>query len=266
MRVSASKERCGGVEVALRFRCFGHFVFLDEGPRDATPAHQRGREFLQYLVTYHHAPVARDALAYAFWPDLETDAVGHRLHVAASGARATLRTATGGLDPIRFVDASYAWHPSIRLEVDADRFEACYADGSIAAMREAVDLYQGAFLAGEGGDWVAPMRVRYESAFITMVERLAAERMERHDYPAAIDIALRAIAVDRAHEGITRAAMTCFSRMGRRAPALAEYDALASYLHRVLGVEPMRATRELRDAIADGDGPLHAALVVTGAA
>jgi DNA-binding SARP family transcriptional activator len=253
MQANAADARFVEDAVALRFRCFGHFVCLDETVGKKAPGHQRGRDFLQYLVAHRHAPVARDALAYAFWPDLETDAVVHRLHVAVSGARATLRPATRGLDPFRCVGASYSWHPSIRLHVDVDDFETCYAKNSLPAMREAVELYQGSFLAGEGGDWVVPLRVRYESEFLTMIERLIADRMAERDYPAAVDLALRAIAVDRAHEGITRVAMTCFGRLGRRASALGEYDALASYLRKVLGVEPMRATRELRDAIRDGD-------------
>jgi DNA-binding SARP family transcriptional activator len=253
VQANAGNERFAEDPVALRFRCFGHFVCLDDPVRKQSSGQRRGREFLQYLVAHRDAPVARDALAYAFWPDLETDAIVHRLHVAVSGARAALRPATRGLDPFRCVGVSYSWHPSIRLHVDVDDFEACYKNGSLAAMREAVALYQGSFLAGEGGDWVIPLRVRYESELLTMIERLIADRMAERDYPAAIDLALRAIAVDRAHEGITRVAMTCFGRLGRRASALGEYDALASYLRKVLGVEPMRATQELRDAIRDGD-------------
>jgi DNA-binding SARP family transcriptional activator len=253
MRVNAGSGHAGGAQVALRFQCFGHFLFLNDGVPGTTNVHHRGREFLQYLVAHRHTPVARDALAYAFWPDLESDAVVHRLHVAVSGARAALRPATRGLDPFRCVGASYGWHPSIRLEVDVDDFQTCYGDGSVAALRAGIDLYQGAFLSGEGGDWAAPLRVRYESEFITMIERLIADRMQERDYPAAVGYAMRALAVDRAHEGITRVAMTCFGRMGRRAAALGEYDALTSYLQRALGVEPMRATQELRDAIRGGD-------------
>lgn len=253
MQPNAGDERFAEDAVALRFRCFGHFAFLDDTVRKRAPGLHRGREFLQYLVAHRHAPVARDALAYAFWPELETDAVVHRLHVAVSGARAALRPATRGLDPIRCVGTSYSWHPSIRLHVDVDVFTAYYRDGSISAMREAIDLYQGSFLADESGDWVVPLRVRYESEFITMIERLIADRMTRHEYSDALELALHGLAVDRAHEGITRVAMTCFGRLGRRAPALAEYESLACYLRKVLGVEPMSATQELRDAIRDGD-------------
>src|ERR1700760_2603986 len=70
----------------LRFRCFGTFTLVGASDWSAKPARARGRELLQYLVAYPNGLASRAALAEAFWPELSIDAIGNRLHLAASGA------------------------------------------------------------------------------------------------------------------------------------------------------------------------------------
>lgn len=237
------------------FRCLGTFAFSALDGWRGGPSRARGRAFLQYLVSHARSAIPRAALIEALWPECELEECAHRLHLAVSGARLALRDSAHRLNPIVHRDDCYAWHPAISVVADTDRFAACYNRGSVEAMTEGVEIYAGPFLAGETGDWLLPLRTRYEHMYVTMLERLALDAAQRDDYAHGIDYALKAVAVDPAHEGATRLAMLCLAKSGRRAAALAEYENLVRYLRRWLGVGPMPETTLLRDSIRAGNLP-----------
>jgi DNA-binding SARP family transcriptional activator len=236
------------------FRCLGTFAFSASDGWRGGPSRARGRALLQYLVSH-----ARSALIEALWPDCELEDCAHRLHLAVSGARLALRDKAHQLNPIVHHGDSYGWHPSIRIVADTDRFVECYNAGTAAAMAEGVEIYSGPFLAGEAGDWLLPLRTRYEHMYVTMLERLALAAAERNDHADGAAYALKAVAVDPAHEGAVRIAMLCLAESGRRAAALAEYENLKRYLQRWLGVGPMPETARLHDWIRAGNLPNSAA-------
>lgn len=236
----------------LEFRCLGNFAFAAGDTWRDGPARGRGRSFLQYLATHSRAAVSRASLIEALWPELDADACAHRLHLAVSGARAALRGAVACPSAILFRDDSYAWHPSVCIVADTDRFSACYAEGTVEAMREGIALYAGQFLAGDAGDWLVPFRTRYEHMYVTMLERLAVAAAKESDFAQGADLALAAVAADPAHEGATRLVMFCLAKSGRRSVALAGYDHLERYLHRWLSIAPTPETKSLRDQILAG--------------
>jgi DNA-binding SARP family transcriptional activator len=238
--------------ITLSVRCLGAFAFCQDGAWTSGPAFKRGREFLQYLVSYPRAAVSRSALAEAFWPELDISMVAHRLHIAVSGARTALRAVLTG-EPFQCSGGTYGWNPAIEIDSDAERFLACHHEASMASMRDGIALYRGEYLAGEQAEWIYPLRVRYASVYATMLERLADDAAARHDHAAALDFGLRLSEADRAHEGAARVVMRAFAALGRRGAALAEYDALARYLQRYLGIDPSGTTRRLREEIVRGD-------------
>ncbi|MBV8370800.1 MAG: hypothetical protein JO036_17950 [Candidatus Eremiobacteraeota bacterium] len=239
--------------VVLSFRCFGTFTLLGEDDWSAKPARARGRELLQYLVAYPNGFASREALAEAFWPELSIDEIGNRLHLAASGARASLRAVLGDVDPIRCVEGAYGWNPALTVASDVTRFTACYADGSPAAMREAIDIYGGELFANDRSEWIVPLRVRYASAYVTMLERLARHALSNEDHAGSLDYGLRLRAEDPGHESAARLVMHCFAKLGRRHSAIAEYESLCRHLRRGLNVRPTAETEALRRAILNGE-------------
>src|SRR5580700_10014446 len=116
--VTASRYHCGhgvpcmiaysgepepAVDVMVEFRFLGTFAVRCGGSWHPGPPPKKGREPLQYLGTYPRRVATRDELAAAFWPGIDIDAVVHRLHLAASGARAYLRNLSGGSDALQCV-------------------------------------------------------------------------------------------------------------------------------------------------------------------
>jgi DNA-binding SARP family transcriptional activator len=246
-------ESADGQSTQLNFCCFGSFALVTGNDAALTTARRAGREFIEYLVAHPRATVARERLIDALWPDVDAEAGAHRLHVAVSGARSALRRYVADCDPIRCTVNGYAWHPSIDVRTDVERFETCYALGSLDAYREAAVLYTGDFLAGESADWIVRRRLALASRLVTMLQRLAAAALERDDYEAAMAHAARLVALDRAHEEATRLMMRCLARMGQRSFALTEYALLCDYLKRYIGVQPTRETAALRERIARGE-------------
>jgi DNA-binding SARP family transcriptional activator len=230
-------------------RCLGTFSFRADGAWTTGPALKRGRELLQFLFSSPHRFASRDVLAEALWPDLDGDAVPHRLHLAVSGARAALRTVLPGAEALRSFSGGYGWDADVTIVMDVDNLLAAARMGSDEEIERAVDLYRGEFLAGEQAEWIYPMRVRCANAYASMLERLATAALQRDDIPLALERASRLISLDRAHEGATRLLMTALARCGRRAAALTEYDALARYLDKHLGLEPSGTTMALRDSV-----------------
>jgi DNA-binding SARP family transcriptional activator len=239
-------------EAKLHVRCLGAFAFRSDGGWNAGPSFKRGRELLQYLATYPRVAASRETLAEAFWPELDADAVRHRLHLAVTGARAAVRAVVPAVDAIRYNGASYAWDPGVCIETDYAALFACDREGTIDALRRGIALYSGDYCSGESAEWMYALRVRASSMYVSMLDRLAADAVARGDNATALAYGLQLVEADRGHEGAARLVMRAFAAVGRRAAALDEYAALCRWLRRHLNVAPSRATAALREEIAAG--------------
>jgi DNA-binding SARP family transcriptional activator len=237
----------------LQVRCLGTFAFRGDGMWSAGPTFKREREFLQYLVSYPRVPASFGTLAEALWPNQDSDFVGHRLHLAVSGARAALRAVLPNVDAIRCMGGSYAWDPAVVIESDVDQLLRANREATRDAMESAIALYVGEFFAGENAEWMYPLRVRCANAYVTMLERLAEAAIGERDYAGALEWAFRLVESDRAHEGAMRLVMHALAASGRRGAALVQYDALVQYLRRHLAIEPSCQTVALRNEIIRGD-------------
>jgi DNA-binding SARP family transcriptional activator len=205
-------------DLTLHVRCLGTFSYRANGDWQSGPAFKRGREFLQYLSSYPRAALSRETLVEAFWPEVGLDAVRHRLHLAATGARAALRAVLPEIDAIRCVGNGYQWHPAIRINSDYEDLLGCCRDGTDAALKHGIALYAGEFCAGEVAEWMYALRARALHSYTTMLERLAEAAITRADYSAALNYALQLIEIDRGHEEATRLhdARVCRTRPTRR--------------------------------------------------
>jgi DNA-binding SARP family transcriptional activator len=236
----------------LHVRCLGTFALRADGEWCTREALGRGREFLQYLVSYPHAQASRETLAEALWPDQDGDRVAHRLHLAVSGARAALRSLLPGIDAIRRTAHSYAWDASMAIESDVERLLSASRSGSRDTMESAAALYAGEFLAGDSAEWMYPLRVRCTSAYVRILEQLAEAAIAERDYHTALEWSLRLAESDRSHEGAARLVMRTLAACGRRGAALAQFDELLRYLRSHLAIEPSAQTLALREEIARG--------------
>jgi DNA-binding SARP family transcriptional activator len=240
------------LNVGLEFRFLGQFSIRGLGGWQPGPSLKKGGELLQYLGIYPRRIATKDELAAAFWPELDPEAVAHRLHLAASGARGYLRHLLGGADAIVAVTGGYAWSTNASVRSDVEAFLALCRSDEPESLETAITLYGGEFLAGETADWLQPTRVRCAAAFACALEALAQRAEAARDFPAALSAGFKLQDAERGHEGATRLIMRCFAALGLRDRAERQYESLRDYLRQRLGVEPTHETTALARQLKSG--------------
>jgi DNA-binding SARP family transcriptional activator len=228
----------------LHVRLLGGLAIRVGDSWESGPPPMRGRRLIAYLALHKQAVAPREVLMELLWPGVPGGDAAHRLHIAASGARAYLRRVLGGVDAIACVPGGYAWNKEITVTTDVDTFLHAAAGGRDTLVT-ARSLYLGELLSGDEGDWIEPLRVRCAAIYTTVLERLAEEAMGQGEHAQALSLGLELVAFDRGHEGASRLVMRCFAALGRRGRALAEFEALRAHLRKHLGVEPTPETRQL---------------------
>lgn len=160
----------------LELRCFGGFGIRVDGvvPR-FDGVRPRARSLLRMLALHAGTPVHRELLVDAMWPQLDSSAGTHNLHVCVSSLRAAL-------------EPGVARGASRLLVRDGDRYSLALPPGSVADLRDfdrgvrtaeesrtrgdieqaaaslerALDLYVGDVLPEDGpSEWVVGIRDRY---------------------------------------------------------------------------------------------------------
>lgn len=113
-------ERAAPVEV----RCFGGFGILVNGVRPSFDGvRPRARALLRVLALHAGTSVHREMLVDAMWPQLDSNAGTHNLHVCVSSLRAALEPGV----------ARGASHLVVR---DGDRYSLALPPGSVCDLRE----------------------------------------------------------------------------------------------------------------------------------
>lgn len=213
----------------------------------------RLRLLLAYLLLHRRAPVARQQLAFAFWPDSPDAQALNNLRTLLTRLRQVLPEAN------RCIDSTFStiqWRDDASYQLDVAEFEDALQQGSIAAeqanssdtiraFQAAVDLYTGDLLPGFYDEWLIPEQERLRQAYLDALDRLAALLEGKRRYKEALGIAQRLVRADPLHEAVYRQLMQLHLALGNRAAALRVYHACATILRHELGVDPSPATQEV---------------------
>jgi predicted ATPase/DNA-binding SARP family transcriptional activator len=203
---------------------------------------------LAYLLLYRQQPLAREAVAFALWPD-----------DSEAAARSTLRRYAYYLVS-RVLPASetpwivgdkrtIGWNPAAPLWLDVAEFERLSSDANRAA--EAVDLYTADLAEGLDDDWLRLLRVRFREQQCGLLAKLGEAHHACGDRNRAIEYAQRLLRHDPWREDAVRTLMSLRQESGDRAGALLIYRDFASRLRAELDVDPMAETAELYGRIAE---------------
>ena len=245
----------------LRIRLLGELdLRLDASPLPSLES-ARAESLLAYLLLRRDEPQPRKRLAFLLWPDsTEQQARTNLRHVLHN-----LRRALPELDRFLEVNArTLQWRPVGPFWLDVTAFQAALAradgeaDGSVPALLEAVELYQGDLLEGSQDDWLLPEREGLRRRFVQAMESLVALLGARGDHAEAIVHAERLLRHDPLHEPTYRSLMALHDARGDRARALHVYHACAAVLERELGVEPSAPTRQLYENLLPPSSPVPA--------
>ncbi len=254
----ASGTAAGGPLPALRVLALGPLEVTVGGARVTEDrwGSARARDLLLLLML--RGARSRDEIVEALWPEAPPDRGRNALHQTVH----RLRKALGDARWVVTEGSLYQLAPDAPRELDSARFEvaaraalaACAAGaGDPAALRAALALYRGPFLAGcDAGEWALETRDRLERLHQETLSACAGALIAVRDLEGAAAELERLIALDGVDEAAHRSLMLCLARLGRRSQALQLFRRLEGRLDEELGVEPEPETLELLGRIQSG--------------
>jgi len=233
----------------LEIHLLGAPEFAYEGQPFRLHGPPRAVTLLAWIVMHRRAPLARDGIAFTFWPDADEDEARANLrrHLYALAKALPQRPPA---DPWIVADKkTLGWNPNAPLCFDVADLERAVRDDDVEA---AAECYRGPLLDGFDEAWIEPERERLQNAVETVLLR-ALERERDIDPVRAVAYAERLLRVDPWREDALRSLIELRHHSGDRAGALHAYRTFAERLRAELDVPPMAETTALYDAIARGD-------------
>lgn len=225
-----------------RLHLFGGFQLVHH----ETPVHlssHKAASLLAFLVV-HPGRHSREQLAALFWGDSPDTEARRSLRMALSALRDVLGSACLIADK-----ESVEFHPPFAVYVDVLSFKAaaehCRAGVGSPSGATFVDLYKGELLPGFDDEWVVPARERLHALYVDVLLQLTQRARASSDYPRAVDLARRLLAVEPANEQAHQHLMFCLASSGDRSAALKQYEACRRALREDLGVAPTPETMSL---------------------
>jgi DNA-binding SARP family transcriptional activator/tetratricopeptide (TPR) repeat protein len=233
----------------VRIHLFGRpHLSEDEVPlKFKAPA--RALSLLTYLLVHGGAPLMRDAVAFALWPDdMEADARANLRRHLFYLTNDVLPAAPPKTPWIVADKRTIAWNASAPAWCDLREFERLAGDAVCAA--EAVALYRGDLLEGFDDEWLEAPRERLRELQVRMLLGLIAEAREAKAPAVGIGYARQLLAIDPWREDAIRALIELRNAHGDRAGALATYRDFVKRLEADMGVAPMPETTRAYDRVA----------------
>jgi predicted ATPase/DNA-binding SARP family transcriptional activator len=230
------------------------------------------RALLAYLAVEADQPHRREKLAGLLWPDWTERAARTNLRRALYNLRTTLRdrVPSGSDDgPPSFLDASSqtiqlhagqdAWVDVLAFEDYVRSRPPSSADPqTISHLEEAVALYRGPFLEGFSltdspafEEWAMFEGEQLHRLMMEALHHLSKWHAAQGQVDRALPYAWRQVELDPQRESGHQQVMRLLAYSGRRAQALAQYEACRRQLVETLGVEPSAGTMALYERIRD---------------
>jgi predicted ATPase/DNA-binding SARP family transcriptional activator len=220
-------------------------------------ARRQARALLYRIAAAAH-PVPREQLGFLLWPDSTEPTARRNLTVLLT----QIRRALPRPDLLVTLDDAIGLdHTAVETDTAtlAALIPQATSAGQFDRLADVLRQYRGPFLDGfalpdsaEFDDWASQERQvwerRYLDALAVLVEGYAAAGA----YPAAIDAAQRALAIDELAEDMHRRLIALYAAAGNRTAAMRQFEHCIVVLERELGVDPLPETRAAYEAVRDG--------------
>src|SRR5262245_34052214 len=222
---------------------------LDPGPTLALPT-RKAQALLAYLASPPGRAHGRDKLASLRWGGICQPQARASLRQALTALRKALGASTG-----LQVDAETVGLDPESVTVDTQVFETLVKSAAPADLDQAAALYQGDLLAGLALDeapfeeWLLAERERLRELAMEALAKLLAHHRQSGATEAAVQTALKLLALDPLQEAVHRVLMRLYTQLGRRAAALRQYQLCVAALERELRAEPEAETKALYQEI-----------------
>ena len=188
----------------------------------------RAVSLLAYLLLHRGRPLARDVVAFDFWPDLAEPEARTKL-------RAHLRYLVTALPPADLPwfladKRSVRWNPDAPAWVDVVEFERLARDA--ASIAQAADLYAGDLLGGHDDEWIGARRSTLREGQIGLLLQLIERSRRSGERTLTNQYAQQLLGLDPWREDAVCALIELRADGGDRAGALTTYTQFAQRLER----------------------------------
>jgi DNA-binding SARP family transcriptional activator/predicted ATPase len=247
MLSSATPQAMARLTLAL----FGGFQGHLGASTPLTLPTRKTQALLAFLALPPGRSHARAKLASLLWGGMREPQARNGLRQALF----TLRKALGAEPPALLTDGESVALAPTAVEVDVAEFERYVAEDTPAALERAGDLYRGELLEGLAlqeapfEEWLFAERERLRELALGALARLFRHQRTAGASQAALQTALRLLALDPLQEPVHRAVMRLYLLLGRRASALRQYQICLGVLQRELDLEPETTTKQLYQEI-----------------
>ncbi len=237
----------------LRARLFGAFELETRDGPIYEWSIQKSRELAAYLLAHGGAPVLRETVAGALWPQMPITAAKHQGANAAYYLRRTLSRVLGegGGQVITGANQRYGVRPgAIRTDVDAfdahlHRAERLEGHEALIEYERALTLYRDDFLAPEMFEWADTYQRSYRGRFTAAAHRAARLAVDCRDTQLAVRHYESILRFEPVDEDAVRGLLRCYALLGDTNSARLAYKRLVIALRETLDddhAEPMPAT------------------------
>lgn len=204
---------------------------------------------LQFLIFHRNEEINRDELLSLVYAAGGSTNPQNALKTLMHRCRSVLEQLGYADSKLMIIQhgGSYKWNSALPLTLDAERFDSLYSSFSSAEensdeayklCREALTLYHGDFLAKYSAPWIVPLRERYRTQYLSLVQSAIDMMYMREDYDELVLLCRSALSSNRYDESLYLSLMSALIKQGKPHIAMSVYEQATKLFYRELGVTP----------------------------
>lgn len=260
---------------ALNLHFFGHFQVTCAERPITTFESDKGRALLTYLAVEATQAHSRSALTALLWPEYTETSARGSLRQALYQLRQVIGDEASTPAFLLITRQTLQFNPDASYDCDVTAFvsrlqrcsnhahaQLAQCPACLAQLRQAVELYQGEFLAGFAiadsapfEEWRRSKQEQFHLQALDALTTLANIDEAAGAWEQAQQYARRQLMLEPWREEAHRQLMRLLVHQGQRAAAIAQYQSCRQVLQAELGVEPSGATTHLYEQIRSGLWP-----------
>lgn len=251
----------------LWVRFFGSFEVFCRGEPLELGRNSKVIAIFKCLLARRGRPISQDMLMGWLWPESSPKRARWSLNSAVYALRRSLDEHPPDITTSDCVVLERGHYRLARLRIssDVEEFDVRYERGrflerarktedAASEYEKAVALYRGDYLAEDlYEDWTMIERERLTSAYVDILDRLAAHYEQAGSLQTSIIDRYLLLEKDPYHEESYRSLMRCYTRLGLRGRALRQYELCARRLKHLYGILPAPETRALHEKLLGGE-------------
>jgi transcriptional regulator with XRE-family HTH domain/DNA-binding SARP family transcriptional activator len=264
LKKSSFKSNSGSI---LRIYCLGMFRILRPGENETIGSLSKHKMWLvfKYLLIHRGTTVPTLKLINDIWPEHKNPDDTTTLRITVSRLRAALNPESGAKSQYSYIiyqKNSCAFNLKVPYWLDIEVFEQLCATAkkqgahnrtlAINAYKEALDLYQGDFLAEDPHiESAKPVREYYRLMFLEAVRELVGWLLELKDFDWARYYLEKAVAIDPYIEDLQMQLIRVLLDSDALQAAKACYGSYTTLLYNKLQIKPSEALKKLYNKIIE---------------